>query len=212
MFSVVNENQSCFASFKIQASALHRQAADFDPFDPIFTLNFRQPLKSLLFHLQGVSKITQQILLEFTHSAVHFIHFYEGFDLDDGFKGSWRGLLPPVPIENPIFPSFESFPIRISGFSPDWFNFLLEAVGSGKGAAGASSLKSTLILKTSPSTGIKMLFPGKNEAEIDIPPFNFSSFYAASPATIVVSLREFSALMSVAKKQKVDLFFGPPGQ
>lgn len=201
----MNENQSCFASFKIQASALHRQASDFDPFDPIFTFNFRQPLKSLIFHLQGVSKTTQQILLEFTHSTVHFIHFYEGFDLDDGFKGSWRGLLPPVPIENPIFPSLESFPIRISGFSPDWFNFLLEAVG-------ASSLKSTLILKTSTSTGIKMLFPGNIEAEIDIPSFNFSSFHAAFPVTVAVSLREFSALMSVAKKQKVDLFFGPPGQ
>lgn len=205
----MNENQSCFASFKIQASALHRQSSEFDPNDPIFTFNFQQPLKSLLFHLQGVSKINPPILLEFTHSTVHFIHFCEGFDLDGGFKGSWRGLLPPVLIENPIFPSLEVFPIRISGFSPDWFNILLEAVGSGKSASG---LKSTLILKTSPSTGVKMLFPGNIEAEIDIPPFNFNSFHAAAPVTIVVSLREFSALMSVAKKQKVDLFFGPPGQ
>ena len=57
-----------------------------------------------------------------------------------------------------------------------------------------------------------MFFPGNNEAEIDIPPFNFISFHASLQVTIVVSLREFSALMSVAKKQKVDLFFGPPGQ
>ena len=137
---------------------------------------------------------------------MHFLHFCDGFDFDDGFKGSWRGLLPPVPIENPIFPSLDSFPVKISGFSPDWFNFLLEAVGNG------NSLKSSLVLKASPSTGVKMFFPGNNEAEIDIPPFNFISFHASLQVTIVVSLREFSALMSVAKKQKVDLFFGPPGQ
>ena len=132
--------------------------------------------------------------------------------MDGGFKGSWRGLFPPAPIENPIFPRLDLFPVRVSGFSPEWFNFLIEAVGGGGGGRGSGSLKSSLVLKSSPSTGIKILFPGDNEAEIDIPPFNFNSFHSSVSATIVVSLREFSALMAVAKKLKVDLFFGPPGQ
>ena len=207
VFSVVNENQSCYASLKLQASRLHRQLSpEIDPTSSVFTQSYLQPLKPLLFHLQRLS--SDLVLMEFTVVSVHF-----GSVPCAGIQGSWRSLLGPVPIENPIYPPIDSFPIFISGFSYHNFDALVDGVSS----SGLLS-KSTLILSVSRSPPtLKLVLPGKNQAEIELGSFNFTSFCcseAAEGSSIVVSLREFSALMSLAAHLNaiIDFYFGPSGQ
>lgn len=200
---MINENGSCYSSLKLQAIYLNRQlSAEIDPLDPIFAQSYRQPLKALLFHLQSL-KTAEKILLEFTQFTLHF-----GSELCDGLKGSWRSSLQPVPIENPIYPPLSNFPVCIGGFTAEWFNFLLEGVSS----TGLLS-KSTLILKASPSTGLTLLLPGNNPAEIQIGQFTFTPFRCDEGCAVMVSLREFSALvhLSVKLNSKIDFYFGPVG-
>jgi len=203
MFTVVNENGSCFASLKLQPFYLNRQlSTDINPLDPIFSQSYRQPLKSLLFHLQSLDT-SEKILLEFTRFSLHF-----GSQVCEGLKGAWRSVLQPVPIESPIYPHVDNFPICIGGFTAEWFNFLLDGVNS----AGLLS-KSTLILKASPSNGLSLTLPGKNPAEIQIGHYTFTPFKCLESCAVMVSLREFSALVHLAAKlnSKIDFYFGPTG-
>lgn len=200
---MVNENGSCYSSLKLQSFYLNRQiSTEVDAFDPIFSQSYRQPLKSFLFHLQSLNT-SEKILLEFTRVTLHF-----GSEVCEGLKGSWRSLLQPIPIENPIYSPVDNFPVCIGGFTSEWFNFLLEGVSS-------SSLlsKSTLILKASPATGLTLTLPGNNPAEIEIGQFTFTPFKCDEICSVMVSLREFSALihLSVKLKTQIDFYFGPAG-
>lgn len=203
MFTVVNENGSCFASLKLQSFYLNRELSpEIDPNDPIFSQSYRQPIKSLLFHLQALIT-SEKILFEFTRFSLHF-----GSQVCEGLKGTWRSVLQPVPIENPIYPPLDNFPVCIGGFTSDWFNYLLEGVSS----SGLLS-KSTLILKASPSSGLSLTLPGKNPAEIQIGQYTFTPFRCQETCAVMVSLREFSALVHLASKleSKIDFYFGPSG-
>lgn len=203
MFTAVNENGSCFVSLKLQSFYLNREiSTEIDPFDPIFTQSYRQPLKSLLFHLQALVT-AEKILLEFTRFSLHI-----GSQVSEGLKGTWRSDLQPVPIENPIYPPVDNFPVCIGGFTTEWFNFLLEGVSS-----SGLLTKSTLILKASPSNGLSLTLPGKNPAEIQIGQYTFTPFRCEDSCAVMVSLREFSALVHLATKlgSKIDFYFGPAG-
>lgn len=203
MFTVVNENGSCFASLKLQSFYLNRElSTEIDPNDPIFSQSYRQPIKSLLFHLQALIT-SEKILFEFTRFSLHF-----GSQVCEGLKGTWRSVLQPVAIENPIYPPLDNFPVCIGGFTSDWFNYLLDGVSS----SGLLS-KSTLILKASPSSGLSLTLPGKNPAEIEIGQYTFTPFRCQETCAVMVSLREFSALVHLAAKleSKIDFYFGPSG-
>lgn len=202
---MVNENRSCYSSLKLQGIRLTRQlSSEIDPSSAIFSQSYQQPLKALLFHLQCLQSI-ETLLLEFTQDSLHF-----GTEPAEGSSSSWRSLLQPVVIENPIFPPVQQFPVCISGFSGEWFHFLLECVSS----AGLLS-KSTLIMKVAQESGLTLILPGTNRAEIELGAFNFWSFQLCDirECAVMVNLREMAALIALATKMtsKIDFYFGPIG-
>lgn len=207
LFTVVNENRSCFSSLKLQGIRLTKQlSSEIDPSSLIFSQAYQQPLKALLFHLQHLDNEIDNLMLEFTQDSLHF-----GTEFGEGNSSSWRSLLQPISIENPIYPPVQQFPISISGFSAEWFHFLLDGISS----AGLLS-KSTLILKVTQQTGLTLILPGTNRAEIELGTFNFWSFHLhkdIQECSIMVNLREMAALISLATKMtsKIDFYFGPAG-
>ena len=167
---MVNENKSCFSGLRLPALRLSKQiSADSsnNPFDPIFNQAYPQPLKAFLHHLQRLQAGVDLLLLEFTGHSLKI-----GSEPCEGSTCTWRSNFEPVPIENPIHPPLELFPICIAGFSGEWFHFLLEAVGS----TGIVS-KSTLIFRCDQTTGLRIILPGNraNRTEIQVAPFNFLS-------------------------------------
>lgn len=205
MFTVVNENRSCFSSLKLQAIRLTRQlSSEIDPSSVVFSQAYQQPLKALLFHLQRLQSI-ETLLLEFTQDSLHF-----GTEPAEGSSTSWRSHLHPVVIENPIFPPLQQFPVSISGFSGEWFHCLLEGVSS----TGLLN-KSTLVLRVAQESGLTLILPGTNRAEIELGAFNFWSFQLRDlrECAVMVNLREFAALITLATKMtsKIDFYFGPAG-
>ena len=207
LFSVVNENGSCYSSLKLHASRLIRQlSSDIDPSSVVFSQAYPQPLKSFLYHLEHLRPSSELLLLEFTPFTMNL-----GSEPCEGVKGSWRSTFPPIPIENPIYPPLETFPICISGFSVEWFHFLVEGV-----SPTGLLTKSTLILKASPTAGLKLILPGPiNQAEIEVGSFNFGSFRMRPneiEGGVVVSLREMAALMTLASNLNslIDIYFGNP--
>ena len=202
---MVNENRSCYSSLKLQAIRLNRQlSSEIDPTSIVFSQSYQQPLKALLFHLQRLQSI-ETLLLEFTQDSLHF-----GTEPVEGSSSSWRSLLHPVSIENPVFPPVQQFPVCISGFSGEWFHCLLE------GATSSSLLnKSTLVMKATQTSGLTLLLPGTNRAEIELGTFNFWSFHMRDirECSVMVNLREMAALIALATKMtsKIDFYFGPIG-
>lgn len=214
MFSVVNENGSCYCSLKLSGMRLDRQiTTEIDPNDQIFRQSYRQPLKSLLHHLNNLRIPDREgLILQFSRYSLEIrTAETESFEGSDTLQSTWRSLLEPITIENPVYPPLQSFPVSICGLSPDWFHFLLDAAGSNN-----LLTKSTLILhcQAGNNNGLKLILPGSNRAEIDVGSFNFTSIRCDAAHSVMVSLREMSALMNLARKLNslVDFYFGPAGQ
>jgi len=187
----------------LHASRLARQLpSDQNPDNAIFLQAYRQPLKPFLHHLQRSSQ-AELMVLEFTPFSLNFKN-----ELSEGIQSVWRSNLSPGPIQNPIYGARDGFPVCVSGFSVDWFQYLMEGVSS-----STLLTKATLVLKTSANSGLQLILPGKNRAEIDVGAFNFGSFRSDSSFSIAVSLREMAALMNLAANLNslIDMYFGPSG-
>lgn len=203
---MVNDNKSCFSSLTLHSSRVSRSPSvtnQISSDDQIYLQAYQQPLKAF-HHFLTRLKECHEIVFEFTQFSLRT--FAEPIT---GLTASWQSLLSVVEIENPLLPPTDSFPVAISGFAVDWFHFLVEGISS----TGMLS-KSTLIIKASSSFGIKMIIPGLNQAEIDVGSFNFSSCrFDDDTCTVVVSLKEFMALMNLASSlhSLVNISFGSDG-
>jgi hypothetical protein len=201
---VVNENSSCYSSLCLHASRLQNQIpTNHDANDSIFLQAYRQPLKPFLHFLLRSASATSPLVLEFTPFSLSF-----RMELCEGLQAVWQSVLTPGPIQNPIYGPLQAFPASISGFSVDWFHYLMEGVSN-----STLLTKSTLILKVSPINGLRLVLPGKNQAEIEVGPFNFGEFHTNQEFSISVSLREIATLMSLAAtlNSLIDFYFGPTG-
>lgn len=207
-FSAVNENASCFSSVSIHPSQLARPISSPSQHEnDIFQSGYRVSLKALWHFIHRLRDTDAPLIMDFTPFALVLF-----LDLDDGASVCWKGAFESVPLQTPLHPPLTHFPHEIVGLGHEWFEMLV-ATAAPSGILPSSAMALTCL----PATGIRMQLLGPIAAQVTIGHFNMQRFRvpaSGNHVTLVVSLREFLAFMSLSRALAVlvSLYFTLGGQ
>jgi hypothetical protein len=214
-FTAVNENASCFASLKLSGSPLQFQkATDFAMQQETGTghgLPLKQLYKFLKQQAASNSSSSPDLArwLHFDFTPVAVIVRDEAIAAG-GCYCCWRCPFEAIPARYPLHRRPDEFACEIVGLGQEWFEALSATLAS-------SRVSSELILTALPERGLNLsLVSGSLTSEVLIPDFAFHKFRCPNVREVglVVGLREFTALMSLASSfgSFLSLFFSTGGE